>query len=278
MGGGQGRRDVQVELRLAPARRRLARAALRRVRRLHRRLGHRGRALHASPRASSSCGSARACWAAAPTTGAASRCASARGTSRRAAATASATTGRSATTTSSPTTTSSTASSASSARTRASRTSPTASSSRRPRRARYERLIKKACDQLEITCIPSRLSILTQPLNGRPACHYCGQCGRGCATHSNFSTPSVLLPPALATGKLHDRHGRDGARGADGRRRAGHRRLVRRHRDRPRGAGPREDRGAGGQRLRERAAAAELEVVAPSERPRQLQRRGRAAT
>src|SRR5207247_526570 len=29
-----------------------------------------------------------------------------------------------------------------------------------------------------------------------------GQCGRGCATHSNFSTPSVLLPPALATGKL----------------------------------------------------------------------------
>jgi choline dehydrogenase-like flavoprotein len=40
-------------------------------------------------------------------------------------------------------------------------------------------------------------------LNGRPACHYCGQCGRGCATHSNFSTPSVLLPPALATGRLH---------------------------------------------------------------------------
>jgi hypothetical protein len=66
----------------------------------------------------------------------------------------------------------------------------------------HERLIKKACDQLEIKCIPSRLSILTQPLNGRAACHYCGQCGRGCATHSNFSTPSVLLPPALATGKL----------------------------------------------------------------------------
>ena len=66
----------------------------------------------------------------------------------------------------------------------------------------HEHLIKKACDQLAIKCVPSRLSILTQPLNGRAACHYCGQCGRGCSTHSNFSTPSVLLPPALATGKL----------------------------------------------------------------------------
>jgi len=66
----------------------------------------------------------------------------------------------------------------------------------------YELLIKRAADRLGITCIPNRLSILTRPLNGRPACHYCGQCGRGCSTHSNFSSPSVLLPPALATGKL----------------------------------------------------------------------------
>ena len=66
----------------------------------------------------------------------------------------------------------------------------------------YERLVKKASDKLAITCIPSRLSILTRPHNGRPACHYCGQCGRGCKTRSNFSSPSVLLPPALATGRL----------------------------------------------------------------------------
>jgi choline dehydrogenase-like flavoprotein len=66
----------------------------------------------------------------------------------------------------------------------------------------YELLIKQAADTLKITCVANRLSILTRPLNGRPACHYCGQCGRGCATHSNFSSPSVLLPPALATGKL----------------------------------------------------------------------------
>ncbi len=66
----------------------------------------------------------------------------------------------------------------------------------------YELMIKQAADKLGITCIPSRLSILTKPHNGRAACHYCGQCGRGCATHSNFSSPSVLLAPALKTGRL----------------------------------------------------------------------------
>jgi choline dehydrogenase-like flavoprotein len=71
-----------------------------------------------------------------------------------------------------------------------------------PRPRCYELLIKQSCDRLGITCIPARLSILTKPLNGRAACHFCGQCGRGCATHSNFSSPSVLLPPALATGRL----------------------------------------------------------------------------
>jgi choline dehydrogenase-like flavoprotein len=71
-----------------------------------------------------------------------------------------------------------------------------------PRPRCYELLIKQAADALQITCIPSRLSILTQPHNGRKACHYCGQCGRGCAIHANFSSPSVLLPPALATGRL----------------------------------------------------------------------------
>ncbi len=66
----------------------------------------------------------------------------------------------------------------------------------------YELLIKQASERLNIPCVPSRLSILTKPLNGRPACHYCSQCGRGCATHSNFSSPSVLIPPAMKTGRL----------------------------------------------------------------------------
>ena len=66
----------------------------------------------------------------------------------------------------------------------------------------WEKMIKQGADRLGITCIPSRLSILTRPLNGRSACHYCGQCNRGCATRSNFSSPTVLLPPALDTGLL----------------------------------------------------------------------------
>ncbi|MGQ0563102.1 MAG: GMC family oxidoreductase [Gemmatimonadota bacterium] len=66
----------------------------------------------------------------------------------------------------------------------------------------YELFVKRGADRLGITCIPARMSILTKPLNGRPACHYCGQCGRGCMTHSNFSVPGVLLPPAEKTGRL----------------------------------------------------------------------------
>ena len=65
-----------------------------------------------------------------------------------------------------------------------------------------ELAIKKACDKLNIICIPSRLAVLTKSINGRAACHYCGQCGRGCITASNFSSSQVLLPPAMATGRL----------------------------------------------------------------------------
>src|SRR2546429_5303058 len=65
-----------------------------------------------------------------------------------------------------------------------------------------ELMVKKACDKLGITCIPSRLAILTKSINGRLPCHYCGQCGRGCITASNFSSSQVLIPPAMKTGKL----------------------------------------------------------------------------
>ena len=66
----------------------------------------------------------------------------------------------------------------------------------------YEKLLQKACKGMNIPVIPSRLSILTRPHNGRPACHYCGQCGRGCSTNSNFSSPSVLIRPAEQTKNL----------------------------------------------------------------------------
>ena len=62
--------------------------------------------------------------------------------------------------------------------------------------------VKKICDKLNITCIPGRAALITKPLNGRRPCHYCGQCGRGCVTASNFSSSQVMIPPAQATGRL----------------------------------------------------------------------------
>jgi choline dehydrogenase-like flavoprotein len=66
----------------------------------------------------------------------------------------------------------------------------------------HEHLVQRACKRLNIPCIPSRMSILTKALNGRPACHYCGQCGRGCMTASNYSSSQVQIFPALKTGRL----------------------------------------------------------------------------
>jgi choline dehydrogenase-like flavoprotein len=65
-----------------------------------------------------------------------------------------------------------------------------------------EIFIKRACDKIGVTCIPSRLAIITKPHNGRAACHYCGQCGRGCIPASNFSSSQVMIPPAQKTGRL----------------------------------------------------------------------------
>lgn len=47
-----------------------------------------------------------------------------------------------------------------------------------------------------------RLAQLTQTLNHRPPCHYCGNCVNGCDVGAMFSTVSTTLPPALKTGKL----------------------------------------------------------------------------
>jgi choline dehydrogenase-like flavoprotein len=66
----------------------------------------------------------------------------------------------------------------------------------------WELLVKQAADRMKVTCIPSRLSIITRPHQGRAACHYCGQCNRGCGVNANFSSPNVLIFPAMETGRL----------------------------------------------------------------------------
>lgn len=47
-----------------------------------------------------------------------------------------------------------------------------------------------------------RTAVLTQAHRGRPKCHYCGPCSRGCVTGSYYSSPSSSLPAAEATGRL----------------------------------------------------------------------------
>jgi choline dehydrogenase-like flavoprotein len=51
--------------------------------------------------------------------------------------------------------------------------------------------------------IVDRTANLTVPHNGRPACHYCDECQRGCFTASYFNSPSVTLPAAARTGRFH---------------------------------------------------------------------------
>ena len=65
-----------------------------------------------------------------------------------------------------------------------------------------ELVVKQTCDKLGILCVPSRMAILTRPLNGRPACHYCAQCDRGCKLVSNFSSSQVTIPAAQETGRF----------------------------------------------------------------------------
>ncbi len=90
-----------------------------------------------------------------------------------------------------------------------------------------ELLTQKVCgEQLDIPVIPAHLAIMTQRQNAdrlsrelwpnnplaqrvtaesmrsRAACFYATPCGRGCSIKANFQSPTVLLPPALATGNL----------------------------------------------------------------------------
>ncbi len=93
-----------------------------------------------------------------------------------------------------------------------------------------ELLIQKvAGERLGIPVIPAHIAILTQTqdadrlsrmlwpnnalaqrvtaesMRARAACFYATPCGRGCSIKANFQSPTVVLPPALATGNLEIR-------------------------------------------------------------------------
>jgi choline dehydrogenase-like flavoprotein len=68
-----------------------------------------------------------------------------------------------------------------------------------------ETIFTAACRSLGWPSTHRRLSQLTQPHNGRPACHYCGNCVNGCDVGAMFNPIAVTLPPALASGALEIR-------------------------------------------------------------------------
>ncbi len=47
-----------------------------------------------------------------------------------------------------------------------------------------------------------RSAVITADHHGRPVCHYCGPCNRGCITYSYFSSPFTTLEAARQTGRL----------------------------------------------------------------------------
>lgn len=75
-----------------------------------------------------------------------------------------------------------------------------------PKPRLHELMIKKAAIASGVPVIPSRLSILTKALPGnkdRSECIFCAQCGRACSyAYADFSSSSVLIRPAIATGNV----------------------------------------------------------------------------
>ena len=68
-----------------------------------------------------------------------------------------------------------------------------------------ETIFTAACRKLGWPSTHRRLAQLTRPHNGRPACHYCGNCVNGCDVGAMFNPIAVTLRPALETGHLEIR-------------------------------------------------------------------------
>lgn len=72
-----------------------------------------------------------------------------------------------------------------------------------PKPRLHELYIKKGADKASIPMIPSRLSMLTRPINKeRGVCFFCAQCNRGCQVHADFSAGTCLVHPAMKNGKV----------------------------------------------------------------------------
>jgi choline dehydrogenase-like flavoprotein len=66
----------------------------------------------------------------------------------------------------------------------------------------HDVLVQRACSKLGIRATFARQAVITTPTSGRAPCHYCGQCGRGCMTASNYASSYVQIFPAMKTGRV----------------------------------------------------------------------------
>ncbi len=72
-----------------------------------------------------------------------------------------------------------------------------------PKPRLHELLLAKSLKNSSIPVIPSRMSMVTRRVHkDRGTCFYCGQCGRACSVYADFSSSSVLVLPAVATGNV----------------------------------------------------------------------------
>ncbi|MFO7824181.1 MAG: GMC family oxidoreductase [Cyclobacterium sp.] len=72
-----------------------------------------------------------------------------------------------------------------------------------PKPRLHELRIKKSADKINIPVIPSRLSILTRPVNNeRGTCFFCNQCNRACQIYADFSSGTCLVKPAMKKGQV----------------------------------------------------------------------------
>ncbi|HLU89367.1 MAG TPA: GMC family oxidoreductase, partial [Cyclobacteriaceae bacterium] len=72
-----------------------------------------------------------------------------------------------------------------------------------PKPRLHELFIQKGAGKAAIPVIPSRLSILTRPVNNeRGVCFFCAQCNRGCQVYADFSAGTCLVQPAMKKGKV----------------------------------------------------------------------------
>ncbi|WP_192346476.1 GMC oxidoreductase [Algoriphagus sp. Y33] len=72
-----------------------------------------------------------------------------------------------------------------------------------PKPRLHELYLKKGTTAASIPMIPSRLSMLTRPINKeRGVCFFCRQCNRACQVYADFSAGTCLVHPAMKQGKV----------------------------------------------------------------------------